>query len=496
MKTVLFLFIAMTSLLGFGVAAQAEATIKTIDVSEIEGLEQAGEAYKRLSTQDFYSFKGIDHPIVFVNKANGRWYWHEDKLKKWDQNFPLVSFLTASIELSDGTLLSGKTPNHLRYIKRPTNTQFEQLPALQDLYWTNHIAGSDIVLAKRTRNGPLLVLKNEQLLAAPFPELGKTRKGEFLPWYSRKLDGLITSYLGKLWFLKIGTQDWRKIVENPKKPGTGSRAPNWGVYQKNAKEVLSVTRDRLYVIKKNGTILDRYIVEDGYPMQKLRSFHGGWHILDGSDDIFGWNGKWDNRIFEDNEISEILSNRPELARLSSTSQAPQVFEGYEPKILLQNENKISYQYEFETMPGTNRMYFLHSEGFAFYADGQVTALPKHWLSIVGDVPKFLKSHNALYVASDNGIFHITKDGRLVQLLKAKKPHLSLHAKIFTTSCETKSIGFFGWRAGIYTMHSDGSAKLIYQSPSPVKIYGTSSAGDAVLFAEKEGQLKSVNVTCE
>ena len=77
-----------------------------------------------------------------------------------------------------------------------------------------------------------------------------------------------------------------------------------------------------------------------------------------------------------------------------------------------------------------------------------------------------------------------------------KSGFGVNAKVFDLGRDGHSVGFFGWNTGIYSLGPNRKATLIFQSPSPVRVYGVMPDKRSILFAEMEGSLKLLNAHCE
>jgi hypothetical protein len=148
------------------------------------------------------------------------------------------------------------------------------------------------------------------------------------------------------------------------------------------------------------------------------------------------------------------------------------------------------------MPGADRLYFLHEDGFAYYSDGAVTFLPAEWLDTVGDLPHFSATSQALYVIAKNGLFLLGQDDMLTEVVVPQtKAGFGLNDTLIELGCGGQSIGFLGWKTGIYSLDPTGEADLIMQSQSPIRVYGVTPDGSSILFSEKEGRLKLLSSEC-
>lgn len=165
--------------------------------------------------------------------------------------------------------------------------------------------------------------------------------------------------------------------------------------------------------------------------------------------------------------------------------------------LIHDEDSISYQYLFATMPGTDRLYFLHENGFAYYSGGEVSLLPAEWLGTVGKLPHFLATKTALYIAAHNGLYLIGQDDTLTKVLTPQtNAGFGSNDKVFDLGCDGHSVGFFGFKTGIYSLGPNRKATLIFQSSSPIQVYGVMPDKRSILYAEKEGSLKLLSAQCE
>jgi hypothetical protein len=472
-----------------GLPVQSQIIIQDIDTSAVEGLNNPAQAFERIPQSSIASHNGIEFPLVGIRGTSDLWYLDEYKLRKWSKDFPRSLAGASVIELSSGTSLGAELSTGLGYIKRPTDDHFKTFAAAQGLYWYSHLEGTDIVFGKFSKDGPLMVLQDETFVLAPFPEQGHTRLGEFLPWYSQELHGLFTVWRNDLWFLRDGETEWRRVEGKLYRT-----APSWGFYQRESQEFLSPNAALLKVISKNSLRLGLYEVENGYPTHMGDSFYGMWRSIETTEDIVGWRGIWSKRYFSAAE-KNTRATVPQLVKFSPNAKTPKIIEGYQPLILLQNEKSISYQYEFETMPGTDRLYFLHSDGFGYFSEGEVIRLPESWLETVGKLPKFFKSHSSLYVGAKNGLFQITDDDQIKRVLRPDAAGFSLGTEIHTMSCNNTSLGFVGFKTGVYIMRPDGEAERVYQATSPIRVLYVSPERNEVLFSERDGLLKQISVLC-
>lgn len=481
--------IAASVLLSLAVSARADVSIQEVDVSALPDLRQQGQAWKRISGLGFHIFDGLDVPLIYIKGTKKSWFLENAQLLQWTHEFPQASGLNETVGLPDGTVIGGPSANHLRFIKSPEQNYFEPLPSAAELFWTDHIEGSDLVFAKKSKDGALLVFDDEKFFPSPVPEKGHTQQGEFLPWYSSALDGYFTAWASDIWFYRIDDPGWRAIKENE----THSWAPSWGLYQRGSQDILSPDGSLLKVISENRTSLTQYRVSDGYPIEMLPSLGGQWHRVGDSGEIVGWH----RNLFDVQNSEETEERTPKLVRIPPNSDVPQTFPDLRPLILVHDEKSISYQFRFAKMNGTNRLYFLHKNGFAYFSGGEVSLLPSEWLDTVGELPHFFSTKNALYVAANNGLFLLGQDDTLMKVLIPQiKSGFGLNSKVFDLGCDGHSVGFFGRNTGIYSLGPNRKATLVFQSSSPIRVYGVMPDKRSILFAEREGSLKLLSAHCE
>ena len=484
--------IVVPSMFAMAPAAHADVSIRDVEVSALPELNIPGQAWERISVRNYYVFEGLDVPLISIRGMQKSWFLKDARLEEWTFPFPKTNLLYETIELPGGAVIGGPSGNHLRFIKPIGKDAFEPIPEAAGLYWNDHVEGSGVVFAKRSKDGPLLVLDGETFLPSPIPEKGYTQNGEFLPWYSEALDGYFTASAADIWFYRLDDPSWQLVKED--KPR--SWAPSWGFYQRGSQDFLSPDDSLLKVISKNGNALTQYKVSDGYPNEKLRSLGGQWYQIGDSGEIVGWLGSWHRNLILAEDSEEVEARTPKFVRIPPNSNLPKALPNLRPLILLYDENSISYQYRFANMPGTDRLYFLHEDGFAYYSDGAVTVLPVEWLDTVGKLPHFFATNKALYVVARNGLYLLSQDDTLIEVLAPQEEvGFGLNDKVFDLGCDGQSIGFFGWKTGIYLLDPIGEADLIMQSQSPIRVYGTTADGRSILFSEKEGRLKLLSAEC-
>ncbi|WP_299602618.1 hypothetical protein [uncultured Tateyamaria sp.] len=473
-------------------SAKADVSIQEVDVSAIADLQRPGQAWQRISGQGFHIFEGLDVPLINIRGTKKSWFLEDARLREWTPDFPRANLLSETVGLPDGTVIGGPSANHLRFIKPQGGDAFALIPDAVDLYWSDHLEGADIVFAKRSKEGALLVFDGESFVSSPIPEKGQTRQGEFLPWYSTALDGYFTASATDIWFYRTGDPEWHRLNEIE----TRSWDPDWGLFQRGSQDILSPDGTLLKVISENQLGLTQYRVSDGYPTAMLPSLAGQWNEVGNSGEVVGWLGFRHRHLLYAENHEEVEERTPKFVRVPPNSDVPQTFPDLRPLLLIYDENSISYQYRFAAMPGTDRLYFLHENGFAYYSDGQVSLLPAEWLGIVGNLPHFLATNHALYVAATNGLFLLGRDDTLTEVLAPRtKAGFGSNDKVFDLGCGGLSIGFFGWKTGIYSLNPTGEAALIMQSHSAIEVYGALPDGKSILFSEKEGHLKLLRAEC-
>lgn len=282
----------------------------------------------------------------------------------------------------------------------------------------------------------------------------------------------------------MGDPEWRRVDAAEVR----SWSPGWGLYQRGSEDFLSPDGAILKVIARNEGVLDQYDVSGGVPVRKRALFAGYWTRVADTAEVFGWLGG------QDQLLATGPARMPELARFAPNSGTPEVLEGFRPRVLSENGRRRTFQYEFGRMPGTDRIYFLHETGFAYYVDGAVTRLPDAWLETVGDLPRFRVLRDALYIAARKGLFLVGRDGTLTQVLAARdEVGFSLDAEVFDLGCE--AIAVLGRNAGIYRFSADGAVERVHDAGGPVRVLGQVPGDGPVLFAEKNGRLKLVEADC-
>lgn len=472
--------------------AQGDVTIRDVDVSAIPDLNKPGQAWKRIPKQGYHVFEGLDVPLLGVRGTGKSWVLNDAALEEWTSPFPIASLLASTVELADGAVIGGPSGNHLHFIKPKGEDAFRPIPGAAELYWTDHVEGSGVVFAKRSKDGPLLMLDEETLVPSPIPEQGHTKRGEFLPWYSEALGGYFTAWIADIWFYRLGDPDWQLVREDRPR----SWAPSWGLFQRGSQDVLSPDGSLLKVISENRLELTQYKVSDGYPTDRLRSLVGQWHQVGDSGEIVGWLGPRHRNLLFAKDHEEVEARTPKFVRIPPNSDLPEVLPDLRPHVLIYDENSISYQYRFASMPGTDRLYFLHEDGFAYYSDGAVTVLPADWLDTIGEFPHFFATSQALYVIAKNGLYLLGQDDMLTEVVVPQaKAGFGSNDTLIELGCDGQSIGFLGWKTGIYSLDPTGEAYLIMQSQSPIRVFGVTPDGTSILFSEKEGLLKLLSVEC-
>ena len=478
--------------LAASVKADVDISIRDIDVSLIPDLRQPGDAWKRISTQSFYVFTGLEVPLVSISGTNTNWFIEDAQLREWTFEFPQPNALHETVRLSDGTVVGGPTPNHLRFIKPEGQNVFEPIPEAADLYWSDSVEGSDVIFAKMSMDGALLTFDGEAFVPSPIPEIGQTRQGEFLPWYSKALDGYFTAWAGDIWFHRTGDPDWHQVQENQAR----SWAPSWGFYERGSQEILSPDGTLLKVISENQQTLGQYRISEGAPTEMLPSLLGQWHQVSGSSEIVGWRGSWQRNLLDTDDHERVAERTPQFVRIRPNSDVPEIYPDLRPLILSYDENSISYQYRFAAMPETDRLYFLHENGFAYYSNGVVKFLPTEWLDTVGNLPRFFATQHRLYVAASNGLYLLGEDDTLNQVLEPQtQSGFGVNDEVFDLGCDGYGVGFFGWQTGIYSLDPTGMVTLVAQSPSPIRVYGLMPDGRSILFSEQDGRLKLLSAEC-
>ncbi|MBT8152997.1 hypothetical protein KMP13_03650 [Epibacterium ulvae] len=461
-------------------------------MSVLPDLRQPGQAWERISGLDVHVFDGLNVPLIYIHGTKKSWFLENARLREWTNEFPQASSLNETVRLPDGSVIGGPSANHLRFFKRDDQASFERLPAADDLYWTDHVEGSNIIFAKKSSDGALLVFDGEGFVPSPVPEKGHTRQGEFLPWYSTALGGYFTAYAADIWFYRTSDPSWRPVKESE----THSWAPSWGLYERGSRDTLSPDGSLLKVISENRIGLTQYRVSDGNPIEILPLLRGQWHQVGDSGEIVGWLGAWHRILLAAQDHEESEAHTPKFTSIPPNSDVPQTFPDLRPLILIHDENSISYQYRFATMPGTDRLYFLHGNGFAYYSGGEVSPLPAEWLDTVGKLPHFLTSETALYVIASNGLFRFGQDDTLTKVWTPQsKVGFGPNNYVFDLECEGNSIGFLGRKTGIYSLDPNGEATLIAQSHSAIQVYGVMPDKKSILFAESNGQLKLLSAEC-
>ena len=476
-------FLIALGLLTVPAVASGQARITLLDISAAEASAEAPIDVARLAERNLVWFDGMDEPLLLLDGRS--WLIRDNALHLWDQPFPNGFLRTTTSRLPDGTVLGGVSPNHLRFIKRPGEPEFIPLTAAQTHYWNDHLDGSDIVFGKEAPDGPLLVLDGDNFVPSPIPELGPTRQGEFLPWYSAALGGVITAWQADLWFYRIGDAEWTRIEDDARQ----SWARNWGLYQRGSDDRLSPDGRLLRVISENAIRLDTYRISDGRPVERLPALAGEWYHLDHSQEIFGWHGSQSRQWVTEDEEARIRSNPPRLAVIGLNDTDPTYFPGFSPRVLTDRDGRLSFLYDFSPMPGTDRMYFLHSEGVGFYHAGSVTRLPAQHAETVGDRPRFLTTRDDLYVTGSNGVFHLALDGTLTPVVTGQEQTAgALH---WDLDCPGTSVGFFAWDTRIVLLESGGKATELFHSTTPLSPIGLLGDGRSILFRDQDQQLLKV-----
>ncbi len=488
----MFWKILISSMFALASVARADVVVRDLDVSVLPELSQSGWAWEQISEQSYFVFEGLNVPLINIKGTKKSWYLEDGRLEEWTSPFPRATLMIETVKLPDGSVIGGPTGNHLRFVKPQGESAFRQIPEAAELYWTDHVEGSGAVLAKRSKDGPLLVLQGDSFVPSPIPEKGQTQQGEFLPWYSVALGGYFTAWAADIWFYRAGDPDWRRVEENENR----SWSPAWGLFERGSNESLSPDATLLKVISDNRILLTQYRLQDGYPVEKLHGFAGQWHQIGDSSEIVGWHGRWHRNILDEEDRRKVDALTPKFVRFSPNSDLPETIPDLFPLILSHGEKSIIYQYHFATMPETDRLYFLHSGGFAYYSDGVVTRLPAEWLDTVGKFPKFLTTEQALYIAAQNGLYLLRPDNKLTEVIASPdEAGFATHSKLFDLVCAGQSIGFFGWKTGIYSLKPTGEVDLILQSEAPIRAYGTTPDGMSVLFSEKDGRLNLLTAEC-
>jgi hypothetical protein len=262
--------IAVFSAFAVASVAQGDVTIRDVDVSAIADLHKPGQTMERISKQNYHVSEGLDVPLLNIRGTKESWLLKDARLEEWTSPFPIASLRASTVELADGAVIGGPSGNLLHFIKPKGEDAFRPIPRADELYWTDHVEGSGVVFAKRSKDGPLLVLEGEHLIPSPIPEKGRTKLGEFLPWYSEALGGYFTAWRADIWYHRLSDPGWQLVKED----NTRSRAPSWGFFQRGSHDVLSPDGSLLNVISKNRLGLTRYKVSNGYPTDELRSLAG------------------------------------------------------------------------------------------------------------------------------------------------------------------------------------------------------------------------------
>ncbi len=293
-------------------------------------------------------------------------------------------------------------------------------------------------------------------------------------------------------FIDLGIQvgvKYRKAKYN-------SWAPSWGLYERGSRDILSPDRALLKVISKNALSLRQYRISDGYPTDMLPSLAGQWHQVADSGEIVGWRGFQSRYLFSAEDHEKVEERTPQFVRIAPNSDTPEVIADLRPLILIHDENSISYQYSFAAIAKTDRLYFLHEDGFAYYSNGKVKRLPAEWLDSVGKLPHFVTTNHALYIAAGNGFFLVGEDDTLTHVVAPQsQAGFGVDHNAFELECEGYGVGFFGSKTGIYSFDLNGMVTLIEQFPAPVKPYGVMPDGKSGLFSERDGHLKLLSAEC-
>lgn len=474
----------------FGAPLKSEVALRTVETSAISSFNIEGDYLDGLSPLDFYLFDGLNVPLI--NIGGKSWYIRDGQLLEWNEPFPTAHPLAETVTLHDGSVLGGPTSNHMRYVLNPVRGAFEEFPEAQGFYWTDYEEGSDMIFARSSKTGPLLIFEDGAFVPSPIPQQGQTRHGEFLPWYSTALGGYFTSWITDFWFYRPGDLHWQKVDEIETRSWTAS----WGLFQRGSEDFLSPDGSLLRVISENRLTLNQYEMSGLTPSLLLSPITGQWYRLDSTDEIVGWLGSADQWIVPPDSQNEEESPVPQFVRFAPNSAHPNVIEGIIPRVSNTYANRLYYHYEFAKHPRSGALYFVHNRGFSYYSDGVVTNLPESWMDLVGSVPKLFSSQYALYIGGENGIFHIENDNSLNQIWSPKSDYWSaLEIEVFDLDCEDLSLGFFGRSDSVYSFHPDGFIELVYQSQNSLRPLGVLPTGQSLVLHEGGEESSLIELGC-
>lgn len=451
------------------------------------------ESYEQLHTPR--TLQGYEH-FIFGMRGDGSpnaYGIFENTIRKIEEDFPRASPITRIRQLKNGDFVGLAGPIRKLYLKRVSASKFQYVEGSKDHYWYSFEEGSKTLFVKTKKDGLLMELQDGELIKSNLPYVQNHIPREYLPWYSRVLDGFFIGAIGDIWFIRRGDDNWSKVS----KAKPSSFASNWGFYQQGSKEVLSADGKTLKVISKTGGLLTLYEVKDGRPVAMINRYGGKWHLLEQSGEIVGWYGHR-TQYFSFNEQVNALSNPPRFAFFSPNDRVPNLVGKFKPRAFAHSHNNtttVFYTLDIAQSKNSDAIILNHDGGYAYYSRKMVSDLPAFSEEIVGDLPKFFKLPTALYIAGSNGVFRVTPQQKLVRVLELEENRNVGTMDMVALNNDGSIILTFNQDKSLYYSENNSTFEKVFESESKLKIVGNLPNRAAALISIRGQGLKIFEAKC-
>lgn len=195
----------------FGSFVSEGRCIEPISAENASIFARQGEAYDRIHS--VRRMDGIEGLVFGIRGRLHAYRFADREISSTEGEFPEPTPLSESHTLQNGDIVGNGFQSRKLYIKRAGDANFSSIAGTEGYYWSSFEAGSRSLFVKLTRDGPLLELQNGQLMHSELPYVKGHSPHEFLPWYSRELDGFLIAAFADLWFKKKKEKtDGQKLI--------------------------------------------------------------------------------------------------------------------------------------------------------------------------------------------------------------------------------------------------------------------------------------------
>lgn len=474
----------------FGSFVSEGRCIDPISAENASIFARPGEAYDRL-----HSIRRMDgiEGLVFGIRGRPHAYRFADKeISPMENEFPESTPLSESRTLQNGDIVGNGFQSRTLYIKRVGDADFSSIAGTKGYYWSSFEAGSRSLFVKLTRDGPLLELQNGQLMHSELPYVEGYSPHEFLPWYSRELDGFLIAALSDLWFIKKGEIRWSQINEGVE----SSYSEEWGFYQQGSREVLSPDGRSLKVISENSHTVAVYSVEAGRPVSLLQVFPGKWLLIPDTGEIVGWSGLQHNYYIEGQSDEEILLHQPRFAVVAPNGTKPELISDLEPTGYFKRAKSVAsafYSWEMAYLQSASAILFEHKGGFSTYRNGSISSQPEISRAVSSVGAKIVYLAGSIFISNDNAVVSIGSDLTIERILSPGPSEDFVNPSFY--ELDDQSVIFSTTTGEIYMSERGAQFELVVKSNPGPHIVMAAHGDPAAFIAIRNGGSLLLSAGC-